>query len=168
MPDSSGSMVRTKCPCVSFPNAKVDMVFSRFFGVCWWWQTQSQKGLLLSSQGSWDIYVFVARITVSFKGSQLAFHKSDWFSMVLDFRGFTISSWVPELPWRHFCLWMDAKSLLLRGEYVQETSHCHFVDVTSLPTSWFWASDFHNSNRINFSCLNPTFLGYFVIVVPGI
>ena len=40
--------------------------------------------------------------------------------------------WIPQLPQRHFCPWMDAELLLLRGSTTMDVFFSHVADVTSL------------------------------------
>ena len=83
-------------------------------GVGCWWQIQSQLGLKLSPQGCWAISASVAGTTVGESAACLL--KMALLSPGLHW-GFTTSVLGPKAPTKHFCLWMDATLLLLRGEY---------------------------------------------------
>lgn len=105
------------------------MIPFRFFGVCSWWLNSSQNGLNLGPQEYRDVS--------SHKSAALDFFfkRTIIHQTVPDF---TISTWIPNLPQRHFCPWMNAKLLLLRGRYKQGVSYSAIL-LISLPIAIFFS-----------------------------
>lgn len=54
------------------------------------------------------------------------------------------STWIPKFPGRHFYPWIDAKFLLLRGDYMQGTSYSAIL-LMSFPWPYFPLAQFEES-----------------------